>query len=425
MKDRPVIGFEVFMKRRVVITGMGVVTALGQTLDSYWNGLIEGRSGVSMVTRFETEGHPVRFGGEVAQFDPRDHLEPDRIDQLHRNTQFALVAARAAARQAGLDPARVNLTRSGVMIGSGVGGMAELETQQTRLLESGPDQVSPWAFTRSFASATAGQLAIEWGWRGPSLAICTACASATNAIGESYRRIQSGSADVMLTGGAEAALSPLGLACFASLWALSFRNEEPTRASRPFDRDRDGFVLSEGAGLLVLEELDHARKRGATILAELVGYGMSSDAYHITAPDEQGRGAAQAMTSCLEDARLSTDAIDYINAHGTSTGLGDVAETRALKAVFGGSIGSIPVSSTKSHLGHLLGASGGVELIACVQAIRQGVIPPTINLDNPDPRCDLDFVPLTARETRVRTALTNSFGFGGHNACVIVKKFAG
>jgi len=411
------------MRRRVVITGMGVVTALGQTLDSYWDSLVEGRSGVGPITRFATQDHSVTFGGEVTQFDPHDHFEQDRLNQLHRNAQFAVVAARAAVRQAGLEPGRINPNRLGVVIGTGVGGMAELETQLTFLRHTGPDRVSPWAFARSFAGSTASQLAIEWGWHGPCLTICTACASATNAIGEATRQIQAGTADVILTGGTETALSPLGLACFASLWTLSFRNDEPTRASRPFDRDRDGFVLSEGAGLLVLEELDHARNRRATILAELVGYGTSSDAFGFLVPQEQGQGPAQAMRQCLADAELPADAIDYINAHGTGTVLGDVVETRALKAVFGPAIGSIPVSSTKSHLGHLLGASGGVELIACVQAIQHGVIPPTINLDNPDPRCDLDFVPLVARAIRPRVVLTNSFGFGGHNACLIVKKF--
>ena len=414
------------MTRRVAITGMGVVTALGQTLDSYWNGLVEGRSGVSTLTLFPTEGYRVHFGGEIRDFDAEAHLGPKEFRRLDRNAQFAQVAARAAVAHSGLEPGQIVQERAGVIIGSGIGGLAELEAQQTTLLQKGPSRISPFAIPKLIVNAAAGHISIEFGFKGPSTAIATACASAANAIGESYRLIQSGRADVMLTGGTEAALTPLGLACFAAMRALSTRNEEPTRASRPFDRDRDGFVLSEGAGLLVLEELDHARKRGATILAELVGYGMSSDAYHITAPDEQGRGAAQAMTSCLEDARLSTDAIDYINAHGTSTGLGDVAETRALKAVFGGSIGSIPVSSTKSHLGHLLGASGGVELIACVQAIRQGVIPPTINLDHLDPDCaDLRHVPNTAREAKVEVALSNSFGFGGHNACLIARKFTG
>jgi len=414
------------MTRRVAITGMGVVTALGQTLDSYWNGLVEGRSGVSTLTAFSTEGCRVHFGGEIRDFDAEAHLGPKESRRLDRNAQFAQVAARAAVAHSGLEPTRVNPERAGVIIGSGIGGLAELEAQQTIFLQKGPSRISPFAIPKLIVNAAAGHISIEFGFKGPSTAIATACASAANAIGESYRLIQSGRADVMLTGGTEAALTPLGLACFAAMRALSTRNDEPTRASRPFDHDRDGFVLSEGAGLLVLEELDHARKRGATILAELVGYGMSSDAHHITAPDEHGRGAAQAMRSCLEDARLPIDAIDYINAHGTSTGLGDVAETRAIKAVFGPAIGSIPVSSTKSHLGHLLGASGGVELIACVQAIQHGVIPPTINLDNPDPDCmDLLHVPHTAREAKVEVALSNSFGFGGHNACLIARKFKG
>lgn len=413
--------------RRVVVTGLGAVTGLGHDVATMWSGLCEGRSGVGPITLFDTTEFRVNFGGQVRDFDGDAIFGGRDARRLDRFTQFALVAGEEAFRDAGLDAANlpVAVERCGSIVGSGIGGLSEFEAQHTNLMEKGPSRISPFTIPKLMANAAAGHLSIKYGLKGPSSAIATACASAANAMGEAYRQIALGWADLVITGGSEAAMTPMGLGGFASLRALSTRNEDPTRASRPFDKDRDGFVLSEGAGILIFEAEDVARKRGARIYAEVLGYGMSSDGGHITAPDEEGRGAALAIRGCLEDAGLNPEQIDYINAHGTSTGLGDIAETRAIKATFGEHAKRVAVSSTKSQLGHLLGASGGVELIAACLTVTKGVIPPTINLDSPDPECDLDYVPHTAREKAVRYALSNSFGFGGHNACLVVGRYDG
>ncbi len=413
------------MSRRVVITGMGVVTALGRALDPFWSGLCEGRSGVSNLTLFDTTEFKVHFGGQVHDWDEDalfGHKEARRLDRF---AQFALLASDGAVKDSGVEFASMPPHRAGVLIGSGIGGLNEFEAQHRTLMEKGPSRISPFTIPKLMVNAGSGQVSIRYGLRGPCSAVATACASAANAIGDAFRLIQDGWADAMITGGSEAAITHMGLGGFASMRALSTRNDEPTKASRPFDRDRDGFVLAEGAGILILEEESFARARGARIYAELLGYGMSADGTHITAPDEEGRGAARAMRNCLEDARCPIDAVGYINAHGTSTGLGDIAETKAMKAVFGPQARSLMVSSTKSQLGHLLGASGGVELVASALAIHTGVLPPTINLDHPDFDCDLDYIPHHAREVKVDRVMSNSFGFGGHNASLLIGRYVG
>jgi 3-oxoacyl-[acyl-carrier-protein] synthase II len=413
------------MQRRVVITGMGVVTALGSTLDRFWSGLCEGRSGVAPLSLFDTTDFKVHFGGQVHAFDPDALFGPHEARRLDRFAQFAMAATNSAVADSGIAFDQLPPHRCGVSIGSGIGGLSEFESQHTTLMKKGPNRISPFTIPKLMVNAASGQVSIRYGLRGPTSAVATACASAANAIGDALRMIQGGQADVMVTGGSEAAITPMGLGGFAAMRALSTRNDAPARASRPFDRDRNGFVLAEGAGILILEDEDTARKRGARVYAELVGYGMSSDGSHITAPDEEGRGAARAMKACLEDAATDSDSIDYINAHGTSTGLGDLAETKAMKAVFGSHAKNVQISSTKSQLGHLLGASGGVELVASVLALHNAVLPPTINLDNPDPDCDLDYIPHVAREARVSYVMSNSFGFGGHNASLLIGRYQG
>lgn len=409
--------------RRVVITGLGAVTGLGHSIGPLWAGLCEGRSGVGPITLFDVSEFKVRFGGQVRDWEPEARLGGKEARRLDRFSQFGLWSAIDAVADSGIDFSKLDPTRCGVMIGSGIGGLAEFEAQHTTLMQRGPGRISPFTIPKLMANAATGHVSIHWGLQGPSSTVATACASAANSIGDAFRSIRAGRADVIITGGAEAALTPMGLGGFAAMRALSTRNDDPERGSRPFDKDRDGFVLSEGAGVLVLEAEEVARARGARIYAELIGYGQSSDGTHITAPDDGGRGAAMAMRLCLEDAQLDPSEVGYINAHGTSTDLGDVAETRAMKKIFGEQIKKIPVSSTKSQLGHLLGASGGVELVAAALAIREGVLPPTINLDNPDPECDLDYIPHTAREVRVKYAMSNSFGFGGHNASLLIGRF--
>lgn len=411
------------MPRRVVITGMGVVTSLGRTLDQYWSGLIEGRSGVGPLTLFDTSAFKVHFGGQVRDWDGDALFGHKDARRLDRFSQFALVAAEAAVDESGIDFGRLEPYRCGVLIGSGIGGLNEFEEQYRNYLTKGPSRISAFTIPKLMVNAASGQVSIKYGLKGPTSAIATACASAANAIGDAFKMIQLGVADVMITGGSEAAITHMGLGGFASMRALSTRNDDPERASRPFDRDRDGFVLGEGAGLLVIEEESIARARGARIYAEILGYGMSADGSHITAPDDQGRGAAHAMRECLKDARLDPSDVGYINAHGTSTELGDLAETRAIKSVFGSHAQKLAVSSTKSQLGHTLGASGGLELVACTLAMARGVLPPTINLDHPGEDCDLDYVPNVAREARVDHVLSNSFGFGGHNACLVVGRY--
>jgi len=407
------------MKRRVVVTGLGAVTALGCRIDELWQRVCQGESGIGPIEGFDASDFKVRFAGEVRNFSTDGYLPPKDAKRLDRFTQFAMVAAIDAVRDSGLDFASEDQFRCGVILGTGVGGLHEIEIQHMRLLEKGPDKVSPFTIPKLMVNAACGQVSIQYGLRGPSAAVATACASATNAIGEAVKAIQYDDADVMVSGGTEAAVTPMGISSFASMRALSTRNSDPPKASRPFDKDRDGFVLSEGAGLIVLEELEHARRRGARIYAEVLGYGVSADGGHITQPDENGSGAARAMRGALQDGKLSPEDIDYINAHGTATELGDIAETRAMKLVFGRHARKLAVSSTKSQLGHLLGASGGVEAILSIQALNRSLLPPTINLDTPDPECDLDYVPNYAREQTIRAVMSNSFGFGGHNATLI------
>jgi 3-oxoacyl-[acyl-carrier-protein] synthase II len=381
---------------------------------------VRGESGVHELRLFDSHDFKVHFGGEVYDWSTEGYLPPKDSNRLDRFAQFAMVAGIDAVKDSGLDFEREDPFRCGVILGSGVGGLHEIETQVERLLSKGPDKVSAFTIPKLMVNAASGHVSIRYGLKGPNAAVATACASATNAIGDAFKTIQYDDADVMITGGSEAAITPMGISAFSNMRALSTRNSSPPQASRPFDRDRDGFVLSEGAGLIVLEELEHAQRRGARIYAELVGYGASGDGNHITQPDEQGTGAGRAMERALHDARLAPDSLDYINAHGTSTSLGDQAETTAIKRVFGPHAKQLSISSTKSQLGHMLGASGGVELVFAALAIRDGLIPPTINYDTPDPGCDLDYTPNRARERRVRTAMSNSFGFGGHNASVVV-----
>jgi 3-oxoacyl-[acyl-carrier-protein] synthase II len=408
------------MKRRVVVTGLGVVTSLGCQVDDLFQRVVRGESGIHTLKLFPTEGHKVRFGGDIYDWDPVDYIPAKELKRIDRFTQFALVAGSDAIAHAGLDFQREDCFRCGVILGSGIGGLQEIETQVERLLFKGPDRVSALTIPKLMLNAAGGNLSIKYGIRGPNYTVATACASATNAIGDALKAIQYDDADVMITGGTEAAITPMGISGFANMRALSERNDDPAGASRPFDADRDGFVLSEGAGILVLEELEHARSRGADILAEVLGFGASGDAGHITQPDEQGTGASRAMAAALRDARISPEEIDYINAHGTGTPLGDKAETQAVKNTFGPHANRVSISSTKSQLGHSLGASGGIELVLTVKSLMHGVIPPTINLETPDPDCDLDYTPLEAKERPVRVAMSNSFGFGGHNASVVV-----
>jgi 3-oxoacyl-[acyl-carrier-protein] synthase II len=411
------------MPRRVVITGLGAVSGLGHTVDRFWDGLVEGRSGVGPLTLFDTTEFKVHFGGQVRDWDPDKLFGTKEARRLDRFAQFAMVASQEAVADSGIAFDKLDPYRCGVYIGSGIGGLNEFEEQHRNHIEKGPSRISPFTIPKLMVNAASGQVSIKYGLKGPTSAVATACASAANAIGDAFRMIQLGKADAMITGGSEAAITHMGLGGFASMRALSTRNEEPEKASRPFDKDRDGFVLAEGAGILVLEEEGAAKARGARIYAEVLGYGMSADGSHITAPDEEGRGAARAMKEALHDARLAPDAVGYINAHGTSTGLGDLAETRAMKAVFGAWAYKLQVSSTKSQLGHLLGASGGVELVASALAIHHGVLPPTINLDQPDEGCDLDYIPKTARSAKVDYVMSNSFGFGGHNASLVIGRY--
>ena len=412
------------MKRRVVVTGLGVVTSLSCQVDDLWNRLLAGESGIHALRLFDTTDHRVKFGGDVYDWKPTDYISPKELKRIDRFSSFALVAGTDAVNDSGLEFEAEDPFRCGIILGSGIGGLTEIETQVERLLFKGPDRVSALTIPKLMLNAAGGNLSIKYGMRGPNYTVATACASATNAIGDALKAIQYDDADVMITGGTEAAITPMGISGFANMRALSERNDEPQLASRPFDKDRDGFVLSEGAGILVMEELEHAKARGAKILCEVLGFGASGDAGHITQPDEEGTGAARAMAGALRDARVNPQEVDYINAHGTSTPLGDKAETRAVKNVFGDHAPKLSISSTKSQLGHSLGASGGIELVTTVTAIRNSVVPPTINLTTPDPDCDLDYTPNEPRERRINRAMSNSFGFGGHNASVVVGAFS-
>ncbi len=408
------------MTRRVVVTGLGVVTSLSQKVDDLFDRLLRGESGIHPLRVFDTTGYKVRFGGDVYDWDPGDYVDKREAKRIDRFSQFAIVAGIDAVNDSGIDFSKEDPYRCGVIFGSGIGGLNEIEEQHSRLLQKGPDRVSALTIPKLMLNAAGGNLGIRFGLRGPNFSIATACASATNAIGEAFHAVRSDDVDVIITGGSEAAITCMGMSAFANMRALSERADDPTRASRPFDLDREGFVLSEGAGILVLEELEHAKARGARIYCEVLGYGASCDAGHITHPDEHGAGAARAMSKAIKDGKLTADAIDYINAHGTGTPLGDKAETQAVKTVFGDHAHQLSVSSTKSQLGHSLGASGGIELVITVKSLERSVIAPTINLETPDPACDLDYTPNQPRERRIRAAMSNSFGFGGHNASVIV-----
>ena len=412
--------------RRVVITGMGVITPVGNDLETFWTSLKNGVSGIRKIESFDTSRYDCRIGGEVRCFDPKKvFTNPKDVRRTDRFAQLAMAAAKMAMADSGIAMANENPDRFGVLVSSGIGGLKTLEDQYTILLAKGPSRVSAFTIPMLISNMASGLISMEFGMRGPNMCIVTACATSNNAIGESWRMIKFGDADAFMAGGSEAAIIPIGLAGFSAMKALSTRNDDPQRASRPWDRDRDGFVIGEGAGVVVIEELEHAKKRNAKIYCELVGYGLSADAHHMTAPPHDGGGAAKAMKLALEHAQLSVDQVDYINAHATSTGLGDVAETRAIKSVFGEKAKSVSISSTKSMTGHLLGGAGAIEMAACALAIRDGVIPPTLNLDNPDEECDLDFTPHTAREKKVSVVLNNSFGFGGHNATLVAKEFTG
>jgi 3-oxoacyl-[acyl-carrier-protein] synthase II len=409
-------------KRRVVITGLGCVTSLGRDKETFWTNACAGRSGVSTVTRFDTAGFDARIASWIPDFNPAPEIEPREARRVDRYAQFALVAAEEAVRDSGLDPNREDRDRLGVIVGSGIGGLQEIEDQKEILMNRGPDRVSPFLIPKMMANSAGGLIAIRFGFWGPNSTVLTACASSSHAIGDAYFNVAYDFADVVLTGGSEATVTPLGLAGFIACKALSRRNGEPAKASRPFDRDRDGFVMGEGGGILILEELEHAKARGVRIYAEVLGFGATCDAYHITAPEPQGRGAAASMTRALRDAGLAPSDITYINAHGTSTPLNDTMETKAIKHALGGHAYKVAINSTKSMIGHLLGASGGVELIQTALSVARSVIPPTINYENPDPECDLDYCPNVARELDVQTAMCNSFGFGGHNASIIIGK---
>lgn len=411
------------MLKRVVVTGIGTVTPVGNSLEEFWRNLTAGVSGVGPITRFDTEGYSSKIAAEVKNFDPTDFIDRKEARRMDRFTHYAVAATTMAVENAGLNMNKINRERAGVILGSGVGGLETLEDQHRVLMERGPGRVSPFFIPMMISNMGAGRVAINFGLRGCNVTTTSACASSSNAVGDAFKLIQRGQADVMITGGTEAPVTSLAVAGFCSMKALSTRNNDPAGASRPFDAGRDGFIIGEGAVILILEEMEHALNRGANILAEITGYGASCDAYHITAPDPEGAGAALSMRLALEDAGLAPQDADYINAHGTSTPLGDKLETLAIKEVFGEHAARLAVSSTKSMTGHLLGAAGGLEAAVCVLAIDRGEIPPTINLDTPDPECDLDYVPNVARRADVKVALTNSFGFGGHNATLVFERF--
>ena len=411
------------MMRRVVMTGLGVVTPVGNDVPAMWSALLAGRSGVGTISSFDASAFASQVAAEVKGFDPAQYLSPKDIRRTERFTQFAIAASKQAVADAGLAVDREDPFRCGVIIGSGMGSMRLIEEQHSVFLSKGPKKITPFLIPMIICNMAPGHVAMDLGFKGPNFCTTTACASGAHGIGEAFRIIQQGAADVMLGGGTESCIPPMTVGGFCALMALSRRNDEPTRASRPFDQERDGFVIGEGAGVMVLEELERAKKRGARIYAEMVGYGLTADAYHMTAPDPDGAGAAKAMATALEDARLRPEEVTYINAHGTSTELNDKVETLAIKKTFKDAAKRVAVSSTKSMMGHLIGAAGGVEAVISVLAIRDGVMPPTINYEHPDPDCDLDYIPRQARQVPVEVALSNSLGFGGHNATVIFKAF--
>lgn len=412
------------LRRRVVVTGLGALTPIGSTVKEFWTNALAGVSGAGPITRFDASNHDVKFAAEVKGFDPTNYGEKKEVKKMDRFTQFAIAAAQLAVVDSGLDVAKVG-ERAGVLIGSGIGGIETLEDQHTVLMEKGPRRVSPFFIPMMIVNIASGLVSMRFGAKGPSNATVTACASGANAIGDAYRILQYGDADVMIAGGAEAPISPISVSGFASLRALSTRNEDPAHASRPFEKDRDGFVIGEGAGVVILEEREHALARGARIYCEVVGYGYTSDAYHMTAPSPEHEGAGRAMQRVLQDASLQPSDVDYVNAHGTSTPLNDRFETMAIRRVFGDHATKLAVSSTKSMTGHLLGAAGGIEFVILALTHSEGKIPPTINYETPDPELLLDFVPNKARELNVEVAISNSFGFGGHNVTLATRKHDG
>lgn len=412
-------------KRRVVVTGLGVISPLGNDLNSFWDNLINGKSGIVKLERFDATGFSSRIAGEVRDFDPYQCLDKKEVKRTAKFVHYAVAAAKQAITDARIDLEQEDLNRIGVVVGSGIGSLKTVEDETRRYLERGPSKISPFLIPMLIVNEAAGWISIKFSLKGPSICVATACATGNHAIGDGFRIIERSDADIMVCGGTESAITVLGVGGFCALKALSCRNDDPESASRPFDRDRDGFVISEGSGIVVLEELEHARKRSAPIYCEIIGYGMSSDAYHITAPDPTGDGAARAINAAISDAHLKHSQVNYINAHGTSTILNDRIESKAIKAVFGDYVKKIPVSSIKSMLGHLLGGAGGVEFAALSLTIKHAIIPPTINYHNPDPECDLDYVPNEARRMKVEVGLSNSLGFGGHNATLVAKKFEG
>ena len=409
--------------RRVAITGIGVLSPVGNELEQFWDSLVEGKSGIGHITNIDASNFACRIGGEITDFDPKIYFKnPKDARRTDRYGQMAMAAAKMAYEDSGMEECNFDPFRFGCMVGSGIGGVMPLEQQHEVYLNKGPSRVSPFTIPMMIGNIASGLISMEYGLCGPNMSIVTACATANNNIGEAWRMIKFGDADIFLAGGAEASISAMGLAGFASMKALSLRNDDPVRASRPFDKDRDGFVMGEGAGVVVIEELEHAKARGADIYCELAGYGVSADAHHMTSPHPEGVGAGRCMDMAMRHAGVNPSDVDYVNAHGTSTFLGDICETKAIKDSFGEhALNGLLVSSTKSMTGHLLGAAGGVELAACVQAIRTGTVPPTINLENADEECDLDYVANHSRQKDVKVALSNSFGFGGHNATLIVK----
>jgi 3-oxoacyl-[acyl-carrier-protein] synthase II len=411
------------LKRRVVVTGIGAVTPIGIGKENFFNALKLGKCGIDRITKFDTTDFTAQIAGEVKDFEPTDYIDKKEAKRMDPYTQFAVAASKMAVEDAKIDLESINQNRFGVVLGSGIGGIQTLEEQYKKLLDKGPRRVSPFFIPMMITNIAAGQVSIRFGAKGPNSTTVTACASSTNAIGDAFKIIQRGDADMMITGGTEASITPLAVAGFCTMKALSTRNDDPKTASRPFDKDRDGFVMGEGAGMIILEELEHALARGAHIYGEMVGYGMSADAYHITAPAPEGEGGARAMKNAIDDAGIQPEDIDYINAHGTSTPLNDKNESMAIKTVFGEHAYKLSVSSTKSMTGHLLGGAGGVEAIACLLALTEDFIPPTINYTTPDPECDLDYTPNEGRNREVRYALSNSLGFGGHNATIVLKKY--
>jgi 3-oxoacyl-[acyl-carrier-protein] synthase II len=417
------LGGNLMRERRVVVTGLGAVTPIGNNIQSYWKGLINGKNGIDYITKFDTEQFGTKFGAEVKEFDVSQYINPKEARRMDVFTQYGMVAGEEAVIDSGLDLEKEDRNRIGVIISSGIGGMISYQVEQRKLFTKGPNRVSPFFIPMMIIDITSGYLSIKYGLKGPNYSTVSACASGSHGIGVAMMHIERGDADIMVTGGTEAVITELSFAGFNNMKALSSRNDDPKHASRPFDANRDGFVIGEGAGIIVLEELSHALKRGAEIYAEVAGISFTGDAYHITAPHSEGDGAARAMRFAMENAEINTEEVDYINAHGTSTTPNDKIETLAIKNVFKDKAKELCISSNKSMIGHLLGASGGVEFVSTVLSIKNGIVPPTINYEVPDPECDLDYVPNKSREMNVNVALSNSFGFGGHNACLCIKKY--